>query len=131
MHARVDGKMKRRPGSAIFDTKLKMALDLRRQVTEIVGAAAVNLAETLVRQAAEATTSMGTAAADSELSQTELRWLHDWFDEQLEPNMVTKEMADAALAEYRKEVAGGSAAAVDGFAHIKATQLKLAQHRAA
>ena len=77
VHARVDGKMKRRPGSAIFDTKLKMALDLRRQVTDIVGAAAVNLAETPVCQAAEATTSMGTAAADSELSPTELRWLHD------------------------------------------------------
>ena len=132
VHARLDGAMIRRPGSGIFDDKLKMALDVRRQVTEVVGPAAVHLAEMAVLRAArETTTSSSEAAAALELTQIELEWLHRWAGEQAEPLSITQEQADAAVIEYRKKKSGAAVPTTYAFARMKATQMQKAKVAAA
>ena len=132
VHARCNGKMIRRSGSAHYPTKLLMALEVRRQVTAIVGAAAVNMAEMMAGPPpAETSSTVSSAAAEPELTRAEMQWLNDWVDEQERPFDVTQAEAEAALAKHRKEVSGSGSAAADGFALIKATALKQAKHKAA
>ena len=70
-------KMIRRSGSAEFDTKLKMAREVKRRVSEIVGVERVAAAEMLVTSAAGSSADLNAASASHEqaASQEELQWL--------------------------------------------------------
>ena len=78
VHCRItyDGKKEyiRRSGSAVFDDKLKMALEVRRRVTAILGAAAVDLAEEAVR-AIKAAGDAAAAPAAPESTLSDLEWI--------------------------------------------------------
>ena len=65
---------------------------------------------------------LGPRAATSQ----ELEWLHQWVDDQLEPEAVTLDMCDAALEQMRAAAAGSC-----GFVRIQEAQLLRAQLTAA
>ena len=122
----VDGKKKmiRRSGSAHFDTKLKMALEVRRRVEEIVGKEVVALAEEQMMNAG--TTVAAPAAPAPEVSPEELNWLSEWMDEQHDPSTITHADAEAALLRRHAAQAGAATRA-----RLLETQLLLAKARAA
>ena len=127
VHCRLDGKYLRRSGSAVFDSKVKCALEVRRWLTEALGAAAIAAAEELVRQSsAGASGTAPPAAADAELSGAEQQWLRDWCDEHLSPEEITFGDAEAALARHREAQCGAAA-----LACLKETQRLMAKKRAA
>ena len=49
VHCRLDGQVIRRSGSAEFDNKLKMALEVRRRFASVVGSDVVDAAEKSLR----------------------------------------------------------------------------------
>ena len=121
----VDGGMKviRRSGSADFDSKLKMAREVRRRVEEIVGKDVVASAEERMMNAG---TTAGPAAPAPEFSQDELDWLSEWMDEQHDPSKVAHAEAEAALLRRRAGQAGAAT-----LARLQETQLLHAKARAA
>ena len=66
VHVRLDGNYLRRSGSAVFDTKLKMAPEVRRQVAAVIGAAAMNMAEMIACPPASTTTAEGAGWEDGQ-----------------------------------------------------------------
>ena len=124
VHVRVNNKLVRRSGSQVFDTKLKMALEIKKKVGEELGREVVEAAEEkLMSGGGDCTTAQ---AAEPELSADELEWLAAWVDEQAEPSEITHEQAAAALSRHREGRAGATT-----MARLKATQLLLAKVRAA
>ena len=119
----------RRSGSAVFDTKLKMAREVRRRVEEIVGKAVVDLAEEQMMSAEESVCAPAqdpTAAAPPPPTEEELEWLASWIDEQPDPSDITHADAEAALLQRRKQHAGAAASA-----RLMEMQVLLAKERAA
>ena len=74
------------------------ALKERMKGEEFVGEAAVLAAEQQVRLG---TVGESTEPAPAELTDAEALWLCNWYDEQPEPDQVTLEQADGALATHR------------------------------
>ena len=124
VHVRVNGKMVRRSGTADFDTKLKMALEVKRKVKEELGREVYDAAEEILMNGGG--DSSTAQAAEPELSADELEWLAAWVDEQAEPSEVTHEQAAAALLRHREGRAGAAT-----MARLKEAQLLLAKARAA
>ena len=92
----------RRSGSGDFDTKLKMALEVRRRVEHIVGKEVVAFAEEKM---------IGTTAAAApapEFTKDELDWLSEWMDELHDPSTITHADAEAALMRHRAGQAGAA-----------------------
>jgi hypothetical protein len=97
-------KMIRRSCSAEFDTKLKAAREVKRRVALVVGSEVVSAAEEQLRGG-----SLPTASVEPQpvpITPSELEWLAEWIDEQMEPDLITCEQADAALASRRQREAG-------------------------
>ena len=129
VHCRLDGKYLRRSGSAVFDSKLKCALEVRRWLTEALGAAAIDAAEELARPTsagASGTAPPAAADADAELSGAELQWLRNWCDEHPSPEEIAFGDAEAALARHREAQCGAAA-----LASLMETQRLMAKKRAA
>jgi len=113
----------RRSGSAEFDTKLKMALEVKRRVEDMfVGKNVVASAEENMMNAAAAQ----AVAPEPELTEDEIEWLNGWVDNQLEPNEISFADCEAALARYPEGKAGAAI-----LARLKETQLLMAKERAA
>ena len=118
----------RRSGSAVFDTKLKMAREVRRRVEEIIGKAVVDLAEEQMMSAEESVCAPAqdpTAAAPPP-TEEELEWLASWLDAQPDPSEITHAQAEAVLLQRREQHAGGAASA-----RLMEMQVLLAKERAA
>ena len=118
----------RRSGSAVFDTKLKMAREVRRRVEEIIGKAVVDLAEEQMMSAEESVCAPAqdpTAAAPPP-TEEELEWLASWLDAQPDPSEITHAQAEAALLQRREQQAGAATSA-----RLMEMQVLLAKERAA
>ena len=114
------GMLIRRSASIAFDTKLKMARELRRRVAELVGESLVDEVEARVRaDVADAQLGVGGPAMGKE----DVAWLHEWVDSHESPWLITESMANEALA---KHVAGKRS-----FIHVMTIELLHAQIRAA
>ena len=95
------------PCSAALPHWFHAAREAKSKVAEIVGKSAVDAAEEQVQ--------LGTQpqpAAPAEITDAELEWLSNWYDEQPEPDHITLEQANAALATHRASSGGTSATQV-------------------
>ena len=92
------GHMIRRSGSATFDTKLSMAKEVLRRVTQIMGAEVVRGVEEEMNQG-NASSRFETLVLD--LSEEDAAWLHAWYDSHESPELVTFAQASAAYAQHK------------------------------
>ena len=93
---------------ADISDKLQAARVLKDRMKgdSFVGEAAVLAAEEQVRCGAQPS----RQSAPAEITETELEWLSNWYDEQPEPDQVTLEQANDALQTHDRAAAGGTSA---------------------
>ena len=110
MHVRVQPpgetskKLIRRSCSAEFDSKLKVAREVKRRVALVVGSEVVSATEEQLRGGSHLSTS-SHEPQPVPITQAKLKWLSEWIDEQPEPDLITCDQADAALASPRQREA--------------------------
>ena len=106
---RVDGRLIKQTFNANISNKIKAARVLKGRLKDdsFFGEAAVLAAEQQIQLGSEPRHEASSAPA--QLTDAELQWLAEWYDEQPEPDQVTAELADAALRRHRASSGGTSA----------------------
>ena len=99
---KLDGRLIKQTFNGDISDKVKAARVLKDRMKSdaFVGEAAVLAAEEQVRRMFSAHCAP-EAMPPAELTEADLLWLSDWYDEQAEPDQVTLDQANAALASHR------------------------------
>ena len=107
---KLDGRLVKQTFNIDILDKVAAAVALKNKMKTQgwAGEAAVLAAENQVRRRGQHGTEAAPAAA-AELTEAEVQWLSEWYDSQLEPDSVSIEQANAALAGYRASNGGSSA----------------------
>ena len=88
---------------------LSAAIEAKKKIAEIIGKDAIEAAEEQVRLGAP---TAPQSTEPPEMTEAEVQWLAEWHDAQPEPQNITFEQANAALAAHRATSGGTSATQV-------------------
>jgi hypothetical protein len=104
---KLHGRLVKQTFNANISDKAQAARVLKGRMNNeaFVGEAAVLAAEEQVRLGAQPSPQ---TTASAELTEAELHWLSNWYDEQAEPDLITLEQANAAIARHRASSGGAS-----------------------
>ena len=109
---RIDGRLIKQTFNANISDKIEAARVLKERLKDdsFFGETAVLAAELQIQLGTQP--SHEASSAPAELTDAELQWLAEWYDEQPEPDQVTMELANAALQRHRASSGGSSATQV-------------------
>ena len=111
---KIGGRLIKQTFNANISDKIQAARVLKDRLKDdsFFGEAAVLAAEEQVRLDTQPSHQLSASSASAELTEAELQWLAEWYDEQPEPDQVAIEQADAALQRHRASSGGSSATQV-------------------
>ena len=111
---KIGGRLIKQTFNANISDKIQAARVLKDRLKDdsFFGEAAVLAAEEQVRLDTQPSHQLSASSSSAELTEAELQWLAEWYDEQPEPDQVAIEQADAALQRHRASSGGSSATQV-------------------